>query len=162
MSKPIELSDNQCQQWMSRLINRAKRVGASGEVPVSAVVLNKKGHCIGFGSNNRERIQDPLGHAELIALKQASWVQEDWRFNDCTMIVTLEPCPMCAGALIQARMGQVIFGAKDHKRGGLGGTLDLSTHKSSHHHMLVKGGVLQEEAKEMLKLWFKQQREHCF
>ena len=78
--------------------------------------------------------------------------------NDCTLVVTLEPCPMCAGALVQARMGQVIFGAGDPKRGAMGGTIDLTQHASAHHHMKVKGGVLEEEASAMLRNWFRQRR----
>ncbi len=146
---------------MQRLLLRAEHVGSLGEVPVSAVILDQHGHCIGHGSNRRERLGDPLGHAELVALKQAAWIKGDWRFNDCTLIVTLEPCPMCAGALTQARMGQVIFGAADLKRGGLGGTLNLSKHKSSHHHMYVQGGVLADKAKKLLEGWFKQRRQNC-
>ena len=69
-----------------------------------------------------------MGHAELVALRQAAWITGDWRMNQCTLIVTLEPCPMCAGALVQARVGRVIYGAFDRKRGGLGGTVDLANH----------------------------------
>ena len=159
LSKPIELSTLQCQGWMSRLLSRANKVGLLGEVPISAVVLDRKGHCIGHGSNCRERKKDPLGHAEIIALRQAALIKNDWRFNDCTLIVTLEPCPMCAGALIQARMGQVIFGATDLKRGGLGGVVNLSKDRSAHHKMIVKGGVMSDLARHQLKEWFKFQRQ---
>ena len=158
MSQPIDLSTIECQEWMSRLINRARKIGLKGEVPVTAVVLDRTGHCIGHGSNGREKRKDPLAHAEIIALRQASLIKNDWRFNDCTLIVTLEPCPMCAGALIQSRMGQVIFGAFDSKKGALGGALDLSKDKSAHHYMLVKGGVMAEESGKELKEWFKIQR----
>ena len=137
---------------------RAKKIGQFGEVPASAVVIDKSGHCIGHGTNRRESNKDPLAHAEIIALRQASLIRNDWRFNDCTLIVTLEPCPMCAGALIQARMGQVIFGTSDLKRGALGGTLDLSNHKSAHHQMIVKGGVMADEARYQLEEWFKLRR----
>ena len=160
LSQPIQLSTSQCQQWMAKLLKRAKESGQLGEVPVSAVVIDKSGHCIGHGSNQRERNKDPLAHAEIIALRQAALIQNDWRFNDCTLIVTLEPCPMCAGALVQARMGQVIFGTSDHKRGALGGSLNLSNHKSSHHHMIVKGGVMEEEAKDVIENWFKLRRKN--
>ena len=146
------------QRWMTVLLQRAERVGEAGEVPVAAVVLDAEGRCIGHGRNRRETAQDPLGHAELIALRQAAWVQGDWRFNDCTLIVTLEPCPMCAGALVQARMGCVIYATPDPKRGGLGGSMDLSSHPSAHHHMTVRGGVFQREAREQLEGWFRQRR----
>ena len=90
---------------MERLLKRAERTGQNGEVPVAAVILDGDGRCIGHGGNTRERDRDPLGHAELVALRQASRLRGDWRFNDCTLIVTLEPCTMCAAALVQARMG---------------------------------------------------------
>ena len=120
-------------RWMDVLLQRAEETGAQGEVPVAAVVLDGKGRAIGHGRNRRQNHRDPLGHAELVALQQAAIVQNDWRFNSCTLIVTLEPCPMCAGALVQARMGTVIFAASDPKRGGLGGSLDLSTPVSYTH-----------------------------
>lgn len=156
--KPVELGDAQIQAWMTRLLGRAERLGEAGEVPVSAVVLDDRGRCIGHGSNRREWASDPLGHAELVAIRQAAWILGDWRMNQCTLIVTLEPCPMCAGALVQARVGQVIFGARDPKRGGLGGTIDLSAHPSAHHHMAVTGGVMESEASALLEHWFRQRR----
>ena len=121
-------------------------------------IIDDKGRCIGRGSNKRETNNDPLGHAELIALRQASWIKNDWRFNECSLIVNLEPCTMCAAALVQARMGHVIFGAKDIKRGGFGGTIDLSKHVSAHHRMNVIGGILDKECKKKLKIWFKKLR----
>ena len=99
-----------------------------------------------------------MGHAEIIALRQASLIKNDWRFNDCEIITNLEPCTMCASALIQARMGRVVYGAKDQKRGGLGGSINLSDHESSHHKMKVIGGILEEECKQDLQLWFKNLR----
>ena len=143
---------------MSLLLRRAEAIGRQGEVPVSALVLDSQARCIGFGSNTREMDQDPLGHAELVAIRQATRLRGDWRLNDCTLMVTLEPCPMCAGALVQARVGQVIYGARDPKRGAMGGTIDLSDHISAHHHMKVIGGVLEKEASMMLAQWFRQRR----
>lgn len=159
VQSPIELSSTQMQAWMGRLIERARRFGERGEVPVSAVVLDHHGRCIGHGINQRELNNDPLGHAELMAVRQACRLRGDWRLNDCTLLVTLEPCPMCAGALVQARVGQVIFAATDPKRGAMGSTLNLATHMSAHHRMTVIGGVQAEEAKEMLSSWFKQRRQ---
>jgi tRNA(adenine34) deaminase len=143
---------------MARLLRLAERVGDSGEVPVAAAVLDGQGRCLGWGSNRRHREQDPLGHAELVALGQAARCLGDWRFNDCTLLVTLEPCPMCAGALVQARMGRVVFGAGDPKRGGLGGCLNLAEDASAHHHMKVVGGVMAMEARRQLEHWFRQRR----
>ncbi len=144
-------------KWMKFILRRSKVVG-NIELPISAVVIDEKGRCIGRGSNNRNSNNDPLGHAEIIALKQASLLKNDWRFNECQIITNLEPCTMCTSVLIQARMGRVIYGAYDAKRGGLGGAIDLSKHKSSHHNMEVIGGILEEECKENLQLWFKKLR----
>ena len=144
-------------RWMKFIIRRSLDVG-NYELPITAVIIDEKGRCIGRGSNKKNINNDPLGHAELIALKQASLIKNDWRFNECTIITNLEPCTMCASALIQARMGRVIYGAYDKKRGGLGGSIDLSGHKSSHHKMVVMGGILEEKCKINLKLWFKNLR----
>ena len=143
---------------MTRLLSKAKLVGDRGEIPIAAIVLDKKGRCIGYGENRRETMKDPLGHAELVALRQACWINNDWRFNDCTLIVNLEPCPMCAGALIQARMGRVIYGSNDPKRGALGGTINLSEHKSAHHKMIIEGGLMEAESRELIVNWFKEKR----
>ena len=144
--------------WMERLLRQAARVGVRGEVPVAAVVLDGVGRALGWGSNRRARHQDPLGHAEIVALRQAAFSRGDWRFNDCTLLVTLEPCPMCAGALIQARMGTVVFAAPDPKRGGLGGCLNLATDASAHHAMRVIAGVREAEARQQLREWFRRRR----
>ena len=158
LSKPISLSQQEKINWMKRLLYKAKLVGERGEVPIAAIILDNRGRCIGYGGNRRETMKDPLGHAELVALRQASWINNDWRFNDCTLIVNLEPCPMCAGALIQARMGKIIYGTEDLKRGALGGTLNLAEHKSAHHKILLEGGVMQEESRRIIVDWFKEKR----
>jgi tRNA(adenine34) deaminase len=144
--------------WMDRLLRYAARVGEQGEVPVAAVVLDGRGRAMGWGSNRRHRRGDPLGHAELVALRQAALSRGDWRFNGCTLLVTLEPCPMCAGALVQARMGTVVFAAPDPKRGALGGCLDLSSDPSAHHRMQVIGGVREAQARRQLEAWFRARR----
>ena len=144
---------------MTRLLSKAKLVGERGEVPIAAVILDYKGRCIGYGENRREKMKDPLGHAELVALRQASLINNDWRFNDCTLIVNLEPCPMCAGALIQARMGKIIYGSEDPKRGALGGTINLAEHKSAHHHMLIERGLMEKESRKIILDWFKDKRD---
>ena len=144
-------------KWMKSILRRSDEVGKS-ELPITAFIIDEKGRCIGRGSNKRETNKDPLGHAELIALKQASWIKNDWRFNECSIIVNLEPCTMCAAALVQARMGKVIFGAKDNKRGGFGGTIDLSKHESAHHKMRVIEGILEKDCKNKIKMWFKNLR----
>jgi len=144
--------------WMQRLLRRAAAAGEQGEVPVAAVVLDPRGRAIGWGCNRREAEADPLGHAELVALAQAARLRRDWRFNGHTLLVTLEPCPMCAGALVQARMGQVVFGAADPKRGALGSCLDLSQSSTAHHAMEVRGGICGEACQQQLQEWFRQRR----
>ena len=161
LSKPISLSQQEKINWMKRLLSKAKLIGDRGEVPIAALILDKKGRCIGYGANRRETMKDPLGHAELVALRQASWINNDWRFNSCTLIVNLEPCPMCAGALIQARMGSIIYGTEDPKRGALGGTMNLAKHKSAHHKMLIEGGVMEKESSKIIVDWFKDKREEA-
>ncbi len=145
------------RNWMKVVMRRAESVGEI-ELPIAALIIDQNGRCIGRGTNKRQINKDPLGHAELIALRQAAYLRQDWRFNDCMMLVNLEPCQMCAGALIQARMGIVIYAAKDKKRGGFGGSIDLSNHKSAHHKMKIYGGLLEEESQKLLKLWFKKLR----
>ena len=144
-------------KWMKSILRRSDEVGQV-ELPITAVIIDERGRCIGRGSNKRETNNDPLGHAELIALRQAAFIKNDWRFNECSMIVNLEPCTMCAAALVQARMGKVIYGAADNKRGGFGGTIDLSKHESAHHKMNVVKGILEKDCKNKIKIWFKMLR----
>ena len=144
-------------KWMKFILRRSDEVGKV-ELPITAVIIDENGRCIGRGSNNRETNKDPLGHAELIALRQAAWIKNDWRFNECSIIVNLEPCTMCAAALVQARIGQVIYGAEDHKRGGFGGAIDLSKHQSAHHKMTITGGILEIDCKNKIRLWFRNLR----
>ncbi len=136
-------------KWMNSILRRSE---------ICSIILDERGRCIGRGVNRRNINKDPLGHAEIMALRQASLIKNDWRFNECTIITNLEPCTMCASALIQARMGKVIFGAYDKKRGGLGGSIDLSKHKSAHHKMKIIGGVLEGECSQILHIWFKKLR----
>jgi tRNA(adenine34) deaminase len=143
---------------MQRLLRLAERVGRQGEIPVAAAVLDQRGRCIGWGTNRRHLANDPLGHAEIAAISQASRLLGDWRLNHCTLLVTLEPCPMCAGALVQARMGKVVFAAGDPKRGALGGCLNLALHPSAHHHMHVVAGLEGDLASAQLAEWFRRRR----
>jgi tRNA(adenine34) deaminase len=162
-SNPLHLLGQHGEQqrhrlWMQRLLRRAELAGRSGEIPVAAAILDRQHRCIGWGVNRRHQANDPLGHAEIMALSQASRLLANWRLNACTLLVTLEPCPMCAGALIQARLGTVVFAASDPKRGALGGSLNLANHPSAHHHMRVVGGVEGESASRMLAEWFRRRR----
>ena len=123
--KQKQIINSKYIMWMNSILRRSKEIGKV-ELPISSIILDERGRCIGRGVNRRNINKDPLGHAEIMALRQASLIKYDWRFNECTIITNLEPCTMCSSALIQARMGKVIFGAYDQKRGGLGGSIDLS------------------------------------
>ena len=103
-------------KWMKSILRRSEEIGKV-ELPICSIILDGRGRCIGRGVNRRNINNDPLGHAEIMALRQASLIKNDWRFNECIIITNLEPCTMCASALIQARMGKVVFGAYDKKRG---------------------------------------------
>ena len=153
----LGLSNSKYYKWMSSVLKRSEEIGKV-ELPICAVILDERGRCIGRGVNRRNVNNDPLGHAEIMALRQASLIKNDWRFNECILLTNLEPCTMCASALIQARMGKVVFGAYDKKRGGLGGSIDLSKHQSSHHKMKIEGGILEDQCSQILQLWFKRLR----
>lgn len=143
---------------MQRLLRVAARVGTQGEIPVAAVVLDAQGHCIGWGSNRRHLAHDPLGHAEISALSQAARLLGDWRLNHCTLLVTLEPCPMCAGAIVQARITRLVFGAWDPKAGACGSILDIPSEPRFNHRVQVTGGLCKEESRELLQEFFRTKR----
>jgi len=150
--------DRPHERWMRLALDEARAAAAEDEVPVGAIVV-AGGRVIASAHNQREQLADPTAHAEMIALTQAAAALGSWRLEQCTLYVTLEPCPMCAGALVQARMGRVLFGVADPKRGGLGGVLDLSRCSSAHHHMHVQGGLLAEPCSTQLEGWFRQRRQ---
>jgi tRNA(adenine34) deaminase len=145
-------------QWMRQAITLAASAAASGEVPVGAVVIDAKGNRIGAAENQRERDRDPTGHAEILALRQAAQHLGQWQLQDCTLYVTLEPCPMCAGALIQARIGLVVYGADDPKTGAIRTVLNLPDSAASFHRLKVLGGILETDCRDQLQQWFVQRR----
>ena len=131
---------------------------ASGDVPVGAVMLNKDGVIISMGNNQRELLKDPLAHAEIVAIKSAARSIGAWRLEECTLVVTLEPCAMCAGAIMQARIPRVVFGAWDEKAGASGSMWDLLRYPRSIHKVEVITGVLEAECAGLLKDFFSRQR----
>ena len=131
---------------------------ASGDVPVGAVILNKDGAIISMGNNQRELLKDPLAHAEIVAIKSASRSIGSWRLEECTLVVTLEPCAMCAGAIMQARIPRVVFGAWDEKAGAAGSMWDLLRDPRALHKVEVVTGVLESECAGVLKDFFSKQR----
>jgi tRNA(adenine34) deaminase len=131
---------------------------ASGDVPVGAVILNKDGEIISFGNNQKELLKDPLGHAEIVVIKAAARSMGSWRLDECTLVVTLEPCVMCAGAIMAARLPRVVFGAWDEKAGAAGSLWDLLRDPRSLNKVEVITGVLEAECGEVLTQFFSNKR----
>jgi tRNA(adenine34) deaminase len=143
--------------YMQAAIEEARKAEALQEVPIGAVVVWQD-QIIGRGHNLRETSRDPLAHAELIAIKQASEYLQAWRLLDCRLYVTLEPCPMCAGAIVQSRVPQVIYGTIDPKAGCAGTLMNLLQEDRFNHQVDVINGVLQEECSTMLTQFFRKLR----
>lgn len=141
------------QRWMGLALHEANRAADLGEVPVGAVVV-REDTLIARGHNRRETDRDPLAHAELLAIREAAAVLEGWRLIDCTMYVTLEPCAMCAGALVNSRVRRLVFGASDPKAGFCGSLGDLARDSRLNHRLEVRGGVLEDECARVLKSFF--------
>jgi len=135
----------------------AGEAAAAGEVPVGAVVV-QDGVIIGRGYNRPIGSADPTAHAEIVALRDAAARVGNYRLPDCELYVTLEPCPMCVGAMIHARIGRVVFGARDPKTGACGSVVDLPSVAALNHHATFEGGVLAEECGALLKRFFAQRR----
>jgi tRNA(adenine34) deaminase len=143
------------QNWMDRAIALAKQAGADGEIPVGAVIVSNRGEEIATGVNRKERDQDPTAHAEIVAIREASRVLRDWHLTDCTLYVTLEPCPMCAGAILQARVSTLVYGADDPKAGAIRTVANLPDSPVSFHKLEAIAGIREQECQELLQAWFK-------
>ncbi len=139
--------------YMRMALALAKEAAAAGEVPVGCVIV-KEGVVVGRGRNRREERRSALSHAEVEAIQEANERLGDWRLDGCRIYVTLEPCPMCAGAILSARIGQVYYGARDPYQGACGGVLNIFMEGYPNSPMLV-GGVLAEESREVLEQFFK-------
>jgi tRNA(adenine34) deaminase len=144
--------------WMELALEQAWLAAAAGEVPVGALVI-KDGEIIGRGHNRNLLDNDPTAHAEIIALRQAAARLGNHRLNGCTMVATIEPCSMCAGALIHARIARLVYGASDPKAGAAGSTLQVINHPSLNHRMEVTAGVLAEKCSDILQKFFRQKRQ---
>lgn len=147
------------QEGMSRALALAAEAGATGDVPVGAVVLNASGDIVGEGRNQREHLHDPLAHAEVLAMRAAAASRGSWNLEGCTLVVTLEPCLMCAGATLQARISRVVFGAWDEKAGGAGSMYDVLRDRRLPHRAEVIGGVQEDAATALLRNFFEQRRD---
>ena len=139
--------------YMTLALEEARKAAALGEVPIGAVVVCD-GAVVASGCNRREIDHDPAGHAEFLAIREAARRLERWRLSDCTVYVTLEPCPMCAGLMHQARIARCVYGAPDPKAGALGTLYDLSSDERLNHRFEVTSGILAEESAAMLKEFF--------
>lgn len=143
---------------MERAIALANEAGEVGEVPVGAVVVCN-GAAIAEAQNRRERDSDPTAHAEILALRAAGKALQNWHLNHCTLYVTLEPCPMCAGALILSRLGKLVYGADDPKAGAVRTVLNLPDRPCSNHRLEVIGGILESSCRQQLQSWFAERRQ---
>ena len=143
--------------YMSLALALAREAAANGEVPVGCVIAGSDGRVIGRGRNRREESGDATAHAEVEAIRDACAAVGDWRLSGCTMYVTLEPCPMCAGAIINARIPTLVYGAKDAATGSCGSVIDLFF-EAYGHRPAVYSGVLADECAQLLKDFFKEKR----
>ncbi|MBE9191371.1 nucleoside deaminase [Gloeocapsopsis crepidinum LEGE 06123] len=144
---------------MSKAIALAQAAGEANEVPVGAVIIDSNHNVVATAENRRERDKDPTAHAEILALRQAGQAIQNWHLNNCTLYVTLEPCPMCAGAIIQARLKLLVYGADDPKTGAIRTVANIPDSACSYHHVTVFGGILASVCRTQLQSWFAAQRQ---
>ncbi|MBD2897443.1 tRNA-specific adenosine deaminase [Actinomadura sp. RB99] len=155
---PAAEPDEEFGAAMRRALDEARAAAADGEIPVGAVVLDGSGTVIGTGRNDRERSADPTGHAEIVAMRAAARARGEWRLSGCTLVVTLEPCTMCAGASVQARVDRVVYGAVDPKAGAVGSLWDVVRDRRLNHRPEVFAGVLAAECGALLSEFFVRRR----
>jgi tRNA(adenine34) deaminase len=143
---------------MRLALDLAAKASQQGDIPVGAIVLNSAGVVVGRGFNTREVDNDPMNHAEIVAMREAANANNSWRLDDHTLVVTLEPCTMCAGAAVQARICRIVFGAFDEKAGAVGSLWDVVRDRRLPHRPEVVSGVLADECGAILSEFFKAQR----
>ncbi len=148
---------NNHEKWMKAAFREAEKAFEQDEVPIGAVVV-KNGQIIGRGYNQCESLTDPTAHAEIIAITSAANTIKNWRLKDCQLYVTKEPCPMCAGALVNARIDMVIFGMYDEKEGCCGSLYQLCRDNRFKHQLIVKGGIMEDPCTLIVQEFFKKQR----
>jgi tRNA(adenine34) deaminase len=157
LSVPNGANSNPDEFWMAEALRAAQRALQAGEVPVGAVVV-EDGEIVGRGWNQNIAHRDPTAHAEILALRQAAGALGNHRLGDCELFVTIEPCAMCAGALVQARIRRLIYGADDPKAGAVHSALRVLNHRALNHRMEVRGGVLEGSCAELLQQFFRARR----
>jgi tRNA(adenine34) deaminase len=143
--------------YMAKALDQARAAYEEGEVPVGAVIVHG-GRIIAEAHNQREALNDPTAHAEMIAITQAAEALESWRLLDCVLYVTLEPCPMCAGAIVQARIPEVAYGTTDPKAGACQSLYTITSDPRLNHQSTIVGGILLEESRDLLRQFFAEQR----
>lgn len=144
----------QHQYWMNLALKMAQSAGKAGDVPVGAVIVDQDNNLISQAANRKEREQDPTAHAEILAIRAACRALQNWHLNGCTLYVTLEPCPMCAGAIIHARFSVLVYGVDDPKTGSIRTVTNLPDSAASNHHLDVIAGITASECQEQLRSWF--------
>ncbi|MGB7440005.1 MAG: tRNA adenosine(34) deaminase TadA [Coleofasciculaceae cyanobacterium] len=145
-------------QWMRRAWEVAQAAGNAGEVPVGAIIIDANGNLLSAAENRREREKDPTAHAEILALRSAGQALQNWHLNECTLYVTLEPCPMCAGAIILARLGLLVYGADDPKTGAIRTVSNIPDSACSNHALPVLAGIMESSCRRQLQSWFERRR----
>jgi tRNA(adenine34) deaminase len=144
--------------WLQAALAQAIEAQNAGEVPIGAIVLGPDMTLIAMGQNRVIRDHDPTAHAEIVALRAAGTTLKNYRLEQCTLYVTLEPCAMCAGAMVHARIGRLVFGAFDPKAGAVGSVLTVLNHPQLNHRIEVTGGILAEECGDLLRRFFQSRR----
>ncbi|MFN3344677.1 MAG: tRNA adenosine(34) deaminase TadA [Chloroherpetonaceae bacterium] len=152
------MSNTMMERWMSLALREAEKAFEKDEVPVGAVVLDSNGSVVGRGFNQTEMLGDATAHAEMIALTAAMATMESKYLQDCTLVVTLEPCPMCAGAILLAKVGRVVFGSYDAKMGAAGTLFNLLENPKLNHRVELIGGIMEEKTTALLKEFFAKAR----
>lgn len=146
-------------QWMEYCLQLAQEAGEAAEIPVGAVIIDARGKLIAEATNRKYRDRDATAHAEILAIQAASKVIQDWCLKDYTLYVTLEPCPMCAGAIIQSRIGLLVYGADEPKTGAIHTAIDLPNSDASNHKLKVLAGIKEKFCRQQLQLWFESKRQ---
>lgn len=146
------------RKWMNRALELAQEAGEAGDVPVGAIIVDNKDNVIAEASNRKERDRDSTAHAEILAIRAASQILKDWHLTTCTLYVTLEPCPMCAGAIVQARLGLLVYGADDPKTGTIRTVANIPDSAFSNHRLKAIAGIQETACREQLQTWFETRR----
>ena len=145
-------------QWMERAINLAQIASDGGEVPVGAAIVDDKGNLVAEANNRKRRDSNPIAHAEILAIQKASKILNSCYLKNCTLYVTLEPCPMCAGAIVHSRLNLIVYGTHDPKTGAIRTTLNLPDSFCSNHKLKVLSGIRETRCRQQLQDWFEQKR----